>query len=121
MKKFLKDYNAQTIWASINPASFMKPETKWPKWLNIAFGYGANNMYGGFENSWINDNGDIYVLEDHDRYQQYYLAPDIDLTRIPVKSKPLKALLFVLNIFKIPSPALEVDSRSNLKFHWIFF
>jgi hypothetical protein len=49
---FLKDYNAQTIWMSFNIKSFLRKESKFPRWLNVAVGYGAENMYGGFENEW---------------------------------------------------------------------
>ena len=48
-EQILKDYNGQTYWLSVNPASFMNKETKFPKWLNIAVGYGANGMTGGNE------------------------------------------------------------------------
>ena len=46
-ENMLKDYNGQTYWLSINPSSFMRKETKFPKWLNIAIGYGAEGMTGG--------------------------------------------------------------------------
>ena len=49
--QFIKDYNGQTIWLSINPYSFF-PDSKLPKWLNFSFGYGAENLYGGFANGW---------------------------------------------------------------------
>ena len=41
--RFLKDYNGQTYWASISVASFLQ-NSKWPKWLNIAVGYGAEGL-----------------------------------------------------------------------------
>ena len=37
-EKWLKDYNGQTYWLSANVSSFM-PQTKVPKWLNVAVGY----------------------------------------------------------------------------------
>src|SRR5439155_22132122 len=49
----LKDYNGQTYWLAVNPASFIRnPNSKFPKWLNIDVGYGVDGLFGGFENVW---------------------------------------------------------------------
>lgn len=121
-QSFLKDYNAQTIWLSVNPSSFMREESKFPKWLNIAVGYGAENMFGGFENEWTVD-GNMFSLseETYPRYRQWYLSPDIDLTRINIRSKPLKALVWMINIFKFPAPALEINGKGGVKWKWMYY
>ena len=119
--RFLKDYNAQTYWLSFNLNSLLKKDNT-PKWLNVALGYGAENMYGGFDNSWLIENGiDQIVDQDLRRHRQFYLAPDIDLTKIPTKSKFLKALLGALNIFKIPLPSLEINTLGEVDFHYFKF
>ena len=119
---FLKDYNSQTIWLSVNPHSFMKEESKFPKWLNIAVGYGAENMFGGFKNEWeLDENTYRLSNEKYPRYRQWYLSPDIDLSRIPIKSKPLRAVVWMINIFKVPAPALEINGRGGVKMRWIYF
>jgi hypothetical protein len=122
LQSFLKDYNAQTLWLSFNVHSFLPDENKFPKWLNIALGYGAENMYGGFMNKWEKD-GNTYTLSDdkYPRYRQFYLSPDIDLSRIPIKSRPLKTLVCMLNIFKIPAPALEINGKGGMKWKWIYY
>ena len=116
-----KDYNAMTIWASFNLHDFSKNRNsnKIPKWLNLAVGYGAGNIYGGFENSWTTDEGVIYVLdnEKYPRYKQFYLSPDIDLTKIPSRHRWLKLILGVVNWIKIPAPALEINTQGKVKFH----
>lgn len=118
LERFLKDYNAQTIWLSVNPKSFW-PQAKFPKWLNIAFGYGAENLYGGFSNSWSRDQ-EIFVLSDSDfpRYRQWYLSPDLDLRRIDTGSKFFNTVLTVVNIFKVPAPAFGF-SRGKLQWIWV--
>ena len=45
-EQILKDYNGQTYWLSANIYSFAK-STSFPKWLNIAVGYGAEGMITG--------------------------------------------------------------------------
>jgi uncharacterized protein YfiM (DUF2279 family) len=112
-ERFLKDYNGQTYWLSLNLKSFFK-QSKLPPWLNIAVGYGAEGMFGGTENIARDDNGNItFNRTDIKRYRQWYLAPDIDLTRIKTNKKALRFIFGVLNIVKFPTPSLEF---SNGKF-----
>lgn len=101
----LKDYNGQTYWLSINPGSFMSKETKFPKWLNIAIGYGAEGMTGGnFNPVYFDGAGQQIYFE---RYRQYYLSLDVDLTRIKTRSKFLKTVFYTIGFIKIPAPTLE--------------
>lgn len=122
-ESFLKDYNALTIWASVNVKSFAGKGSRWPSWLNVAVGYGAENLFGGFGNEWEGPNGAVFRLDPviYPRYRQFYLSPDIDLSRIPVRSKFVKALLGVANFIKIPAPALEVNTLGKVKFHALFW
>lgn len=120
----LKDYNALTIWGSVNIHSFMKKkDTKFPAWLNVAVGYGAENIYGGFDNTWTSEDGSEYILpeEDYKRYRQIFLSFDIDMTKIPVKNKFLKTLFSGINIIKIPAPAVEFNTLGKVKFHPFYF
>ena len=114
--QFLKDYNGQIYWLSINPSSFMKKENKFPKWLNLAFGYGANGMIGAKDNSILkkDENGNSIYFN---RYRQSYFSLDVDLTRIKTKSKILKSVFSCLNIIKIPFQNLEL-SELKLKFNY---
>lgn len=103
---FLKDYNQQTLWISINPKSFL-PESKIPSWINIAGGISTDHIYGGFSNRWEID-GQLYSTENlYDRTTEFYLSLDIDLTRIKTNSHFLKGLFTVLNVIKIPAPAIS--------------
>jgi predicted lipoprotein DUF2279 len=121
--RFFKDYNAMTVWASVNVSSFMKNKnSRIPKWFNVAVGYGAENMYGGFRNEWSEDEA-MYVLSEDDfpRYRQFYLSLDIDLTRIKTKSHFLKTVFSIVNVIKIPAPALEINTLGKVRFHPIYF
>lgn len=116
--RLLKDYNAQTYWLSANIKSFF-PKAKVPNWLNVAVGYGAQDMMGARWDGIIYSDGSVDETSHH-RYRQWYLAPDIDFTRIKTKSKLLKTALFVLNSFKFPTPSLEF-SQGGFKFNWFHF
>ena len=121
-ERFLKDYNTMTIWASANIAAFA-PQTRWPKWLNVAVGYGSANLYGGFNNSWSDDEGNLFRLPDtpYERYREFYLSFDIDLKRIPTRRRFLRSVLSIVNFIKIPAPALEFNTAGKLRFHPVYF
>jgi uncharacterized protein YfiM (DUF2279 family) len=111
-ERFLKDYNGQTYWLSANVRSFF-PESKWPKWLNIAVGTGAEGMFGANANIGKDEMGNInFNRTDIERYRQWYLSPDIDLTKIKTNKRGLKLAFRLLNIVKIPMPALEFSNGS---------
>ena len=113
----IKDYNAQIIWASINPRSFSRnSNSKLPPWLNLAVGYGAGNMYGGFTNEWTDDRtGAVYRLDpaQYPRTREFYLSLDIDFTRLGVKNHFWRTVLSSLNFVKFPAPVIGVDTRGQ--------
>ncbi len=116
-ERYLKDYNAQTIWLSVNPKAFI-PKSNLPVWLNVAVGYGAENVYGAYGNSWREgDNGFLYPEE---RYRQLFLSPDIYFSRIPTKKRWVRLTLGILDFIKFPAPALEY-SQGRLSGHWLMW
>ncbi len=113
-EEFLKDYNGQTYWLSVNLHSFFK-ESEVPKWLNVAFGYGAEGMLTG-ENESVNNN-----LITQDRRRQFYFSLDVDLSRIQTKSHFLKTIFSIFNVLKVPFPTVEFTERNGFRFHGIYF
>ncbi len=118
-ERILKDYNAQTYWLSANIRAFFK-DAKLPPWLNIAVGYGAEGMFGAVDNIWTGKNGVTYDYSRVKRYRQWYIAPDIDFTKIRTKNKLLKTIYFILNSFKFPTPSLEFSNK-KVKWNWLHF
>ncbi|SER33929.1 DUF2279 domain-containing protein [Neolewinella agarilytica] len=114
-EKYLKDYNAQTYWLSANPRSFL-PKSKIPHWLNISLGYGVENVYGAYGNTWAR--GRERFNYPNQRYRQWYLSPDIYFSRIPTKKRGVRLLLGILDSFKLPAPALEF-SQGRFRAHWL--
>ncbi len=106
--EILKDYNGQTHWMSFDMDKFIK----FPKWLNLAVGYGAQEMVYATDHQ--------NLINGYDPYRQYYLSIDFDLTGIKTKSKALKALIFFANMIKLPAPALEF-SKKGVSFHAFYF
>lgn len=108
LSEIVKDYNGQTYWLSVDVDKF----TSFPKWLNVAFGYGAGGMV--YARDFQNE------VSGYDPVRQYYLALDIDLTAIKTRSKLVKTLLRVTSTIRLPAPALEL-SRHGAKFHPFYF
>lgn len=106
--EFLKDYNGQTYWLSFDMDKFMR----FPKWLNLAVGYGANGM--------------VYARDEqnaeagYSAYRQYYLSLDLDLTGIKTRSKVLKTFFNLVSLLKLPSPTLEFSTKGT-KFRPLYF
>ncbi len=115
-QSIIKDYNGQTYWLSCNLKSITGIK-KMPGWLNIAVGYSGENMLGGIDNYGITTETIIPIS---DRYRQYYLSLDADLTQIKVKSKLLKSVFKAFNCLKIPFPAL-VFEKNNFRMKSIYF
>jgi hypothetical protein len=119
LESYLKDYNAQVYWMSVNIKSFLPEKVSWPSWLNLALGYGAENMYGGFENRWaIKESYFSLPPGTYPRYHQFYIGLDLDFQKIRTRNKALNSLLTMMNVFKLPSPALEINSEGRLTFHF---
>lgn len=120
---FFKEYNGQTIWASANVASFLPQKPKWmPSWLNVAVGYGIENVFGAERNKWHNENISVFEAPaDVRRHSQIFVSLDVDFERIPTKSKALKSVFKLLNIFKVPFPTVEFNTLGQTKFRPFYF
>lgn len=109
MEEILKDYNGQTYWLSVDMDKFVK----FPRWLNIAAGYGAEGM--------------VYARDEENiqagyppAYRQYYLALDWDLTAIRTNSRFVKTLLFFGNMIKLPAPTV-IFSEKGTDFRFFYY
>ena len=116
LEQSLKDYNGQTYWLSANLWSFNK-KSKIPKWFNIALGYGAEGMISGYEDIILNNT----LIPGQERFRQFYLSLDVDLTKIKTRSKLLKTVFSTINFIKIPAPTFEINSKGQSKFHFLYF
>lgn len=117
LESLLYDYNGHTYWLS-SSANLVLPNNPLPKWLNIAVGYSANGMFGEFENMTAYRGVDIPQTQ---RYRQLLFSLDIDWTRIETRSKFLNYILDGMFFIKLPFPTFEVNSKGQVKGHWMYF
>ncbi len=108
MEQVIKDYNGQTYWLSADVDKFVK----FPRWLNFAVGYGAEDML--YANDEDNLNNGL------NPYRQFYLGIDFDLTSIKSRSKFVNSLIYLVNMIKLPAPTLEF-SQGKVKAHFFYF
>ncbi len=118
IQQMIKDYNGQTYWFSGNIASFLPKGTRFPKWINIAAGYGAEGMTGASGNT---SEASGKPIPEYQRYRKFFLSMDVDLTRIPTNSKTLKVIFAVFSFIKIPFPAIEYNTLGRMKLHYLYF
>jgi len=93
-KTMFDDYEGQTFWLTITPRGLFSEKSIgwWPDWLAIA---------GGVS---VRDNNSP------DRYLVWFLAPDLDMTRIIPQDTPfLRTLGEALNFIHFPMPAVQVS------------
>ena len=117
-EKLLKDYNGQTYWLSANIKSFLKDDAKFPAWLNLAIGVGAEGMVGAETNLEVY-NG--VAIPKFARQRYFYISPDIDLTKIKTKWGAVNALKKAFGFIKFPAPALRLSQDGELKGFPVFF
>ena len=55
------------------------------------------------------------------RTRQYYLSLDVDLTKFKTNKPFLNTLLGIINIIKIPAPALRYDSGVGFSVRAFYF
>ena len=113
--QMLKDYNGQQYWLSLNLAAALPVGPSFPRWLNLDLGYSGSGMTGGHANPpYFDANGQEVKFT---RYRQFYLAPDINLARLPGLNNTGQRLLAAGQFFKIPTPSLEYSQWHGLRFH----
>lgn len=117
-ERFLKDYNSQVYWACVDVRKFA-PNSSFPKWLNIAIGFSAGNLYGGHENRWEIE-GEIFdVGLEYPRYSRFLIAPDINLSSIRTRSYFINGILDIMDVFHMPLPAIEINTLGEFKVHFL--
>jgi hypothetical protein len=95
------DNESQFFWLSFDvPYS--------PDWLNVAVGHGVENLD---EVAWLPERHGLQ------RGSQLYLAPDLDLSGLPIKGKLWEIVSQVLSHIRMPLPALQLAPR--VKWWWL--
>jgi uncharacterized protein YfiM (DUF2279 family) len=118
-ERLLKDYNGQTYWMSANLKSlWFKGHDQFPAWLNVAIGYSAEEMISGTPDASFCDGNPL--CDEYQRYRQWFLSVDADLSKINYKRKWVHAIFGTFGFIKIPAPTLEWN-KHGLRGYWFYF
>lgn len=119
IERFLKDYNGQTYWLSTGIRPIF-PKSRIPPWLQISLGTGVEGVFGARKNFSEKDGTITFDRPDVKRVRQWYLAPDVDLSKIKTRKKSIRLILDMVNVIKFPAPALELRD-GKFRWNWIAF
>lgn len=107
-KTLADDYESQYYWLSFD----LHDVTPLPKWMNLAFGFSAENLLrpaNGLGYQTPSPNGVAYT--------DIFFGPDINLKGVPIEGSFWQDLIDVLSYVRIPLPALQFYPR--VKFWWL--
>lgn len=111
-QQLLKDYNGQTYWLSADIHKFLPKGSKYPPWLNLAFGFGTQGM--------VYAHPAPNIEAGYHPTAQFFIGPDLNLSYIQSRKRGIRLLLFLLDSIKLPAPALEVN-KNRMRFHPVYF
>ena len=103
-KTIADDYESQVYWLCAD----MHDWTPLPKWLNLAVGFGCENLYYP-KYSTSSPYGAPYT--------DLYISPDINLKGLPIEGAAWKTIAGILSYVRIPLPTLQLYPRLKL---WAF-
>ncbi len=118
-EEVLKDYNGQTYWLSVDLHAFLRRRyPRFPKWLNVAVGYGANQM--------LHARASANQAAGYSAYRAWYLALDLDLhyyRKPPVSfgNRLWNGLIYAVSLVHLPAPAVGYRSGKGFTFYPAYF
>lgn len=118
-ERVLKDYNGQTYWLSVNIYSFLKEESRFPRWLNVAVGYAGTGMTGSRVNPTEDAQGN--PLPHFTRQRHFLFSLDVDLTKVRTEKRWLRTVFKAVSIVKFPFPALRIGTEDGARFEPFYF
>ena len=113
--QFYRDYNGMTVWYSLPIALLTSKEQVWLDVLGLSYGYGANGLFGAYNNTVVNQEVPENLIE---RYHQSYVGLDIRFSKIPTKNKFLRTAFYLMDFIHLPLPSIEY-SKGRVKGHLI--
>ncbi|MCB0790138.1 MAG: DUF2279 domain-containing protein [Flavobacteriales bacterium] len=112
-ERLLKDYNGQTVWLTSSVGAFAPGKGIW-RAVGLGIGYGAEDMLSARA---VRDD----VGSSDPRSRQFFIGLDLDLERIPTRSRSLRTVFFLLNCIKLPTPAIELRDNGRILVHGLYF
>ncbi len=92
----LDDYTSMKFWITFNPYDLLSKKLQkfYPSFLGFGLGVNLQNA--------------SHLTGTTNAYRDFYLAFDIDITKLPGNTEFLKALKKILNFYHIPTPGIRL-------------
>ncbi|HNW99639.1 MAG TPA: DUF2279 domain-containing protein [Bacteroidales bacterium] len=99
------DYDGHYYWLSCNMHEVLPKSLKkfWPKYLNLAAGYGALNVSEG---------------STEPKIRKFAIGLDYNLSAIPFKGNTIRTIFHMLDYFKFPAPAYRKVQFQKGEWKW---
>ena len=97
------DYDGHLYWLSVNVHNLLPESVQpwWPKFLNVAAGYGGTNIYGRPKRV------GTPILPVGKRERKWAVSLDYNISEIPLSGSVWNTLKSMLDNFKFPAPGVE--------------
>ena len=119
LANIVKDYNGQTYWLSFSPNLFLKNKL-FPDWFLVSVGYGADNLLGGHDNVWENNN-ETLDYSHLARSRELHLSLDITLQHLKFENKIMKFIRLAFSCLKAPFPAIVFSAEKGVQISYLGF
>ena len=122
----LEDYNRQTYWLALDVNGVLPRSARryWPDWLGVAVGYGVHNAFTYVNTREYNPaqpyRSYLVTRTPARMLREYYVALDLDPTRLPLGDGWLAALVRPLKYIHLPSPAIRFR-EDGTRFFALYF
>jgi hypothetical protein len=93
----LDDYTSMKFWITFNPYDLLSK--KMQKWYPSILGFGLG----------VTLQNASHLISGANAYREWFLAFDIDITKLPGNTGFLKALKKILNFYHIPTPGIKIS------------
>lgn len=93
----LDDYTSMKFWITFNPYDLMPK--KWQKYYPSFLGYGVG----------VTIQNASHITGATNAFREWYVAFDIDVTKLPGNTDFLKKLKAILNFYHIPTPGIKLS------------
>jgi hypothetical protein len=95
---FTQDYDAMTIWLTVNVHNLLPTsmDKYWPEWLQIALGYG---------------------VDDHETKREGVIALDLNFEAFKTENDNVRVAEKLLDLMHVPAPAVKFTERTPPKYY----
>jgi hypothetical protein len=102
------DYDGHIYWLATDVHGILPKSAKryWPKYLNLALGYGINNY----------SNVNFYKYQGYELKREFFIGLDYNLSAIPAKKPAWKTIRNMVDYYHFPAPGFKKTGTGNWEF-----